>query len=380
MEPSTVTDGIEKAQNFVNGLLKELYDRRGTDLYVIAGAPPTLRVNGQLVRAGKPLKPNQCETLVISLLDERQRRLLKQEKTLNFAWGLPGLARFRVNAYFQRGALSMVFRYIPSEIPEFATLNLPSSLLELITAKRGLVLLVGSAGQGKSTTMASLIGHRNATQQGHIVMVEDPIEFTHNHKKSLVTQREVGSDAQSFGEALRSALRQTPDVIAVGEIRDRESMQLALSAADTGHLCIASLHATNATQAIDRIIHFYDEDQRSHVMMDLASNLNAVIAQRLIQIDEETSRPIVEVMRNTSGIRPLIREGRADEIRPFIARGKEQGMMVFDDGLFELYSEGLIDEEKALLYADSVNDLRLRIRLSKGVGLSDDSIDLMPNR
>ncbi|MGC8508992.1 MAG: PilT/PilU family type 4a pilus ATPase, partial [Thiomonas sp.] len=304
--------------------------------------------------------------LAYSVMNDRQQKEFESEWELNLALGLNDVGRFRISIYKQRSAIAMVIRYITSNIPPLSALNLPGKLEELVMIPRGLVLVVGSTGSGKSTTLASMIDHRNSTRTGHILTIEDPIEYLHSHKKSVVDQREVGLDTQSYAAALKNAMRQAPDVILIGEIRDRETMQQAIAYAETGHLCLSTLHANNANQTLDRIINFFPETARHQLLIDLSLNLRAVISQRLLRGVDGKRIPAVELLLHTSYVADLIQKGEIDKLKEAMAQGIDQGMMTFDESLYRLYAAGKISLDEALANADSQTDLSLRIRLAHG--------------
>jgi twitching motility protein PilU len=335
-----------------------------SDLFLTVGAPPSAKIRGVLQAVNLPrLLPSETKSLAYSIMNEAQMREFETELECDMAVGVEDLGRFRFNVYMQRGEVAMVVRYINSKIPSIEELKLPLVLRKVAMEKRGLVLVVGSAGSGKSTTLGAMIDYRNQNAAGHILTIEDPIEFLHKHKLSLVDQREVGIDTHSFENALRHAMRQAPDVIMLGEIRDRATMQQAIAYAETGHLCLSTLHANNANQAIDRILNFFPEDARRQLLMDLSLNLRGVIGQRLIRGSREQVVPAVEVMLQSPFISDLILKGHIDQIKLAMARSTELGMQTFDQSLFDLYTQGEISLEKALENADSKTDLSLRVRM-----------------
>lgn len=364
----------EKAIRFMHDLLSMVHSKGGSDLFITAGAPPSVKVDGKMMPlTNQPLTQSHTRVLVRAVMNDKQAAEFDRHQECNFAISLPGVARFRVNAFTQRGSAGMVLRKINSEIPSFEQLGLPPILKELAMTRRGMVIFVGGTGSGKSTSLAAMIGYRNENSHGHIVTIEDPIEYVHHHRNCLVTQREVGVDTESYEIALKNALRQAPDVILIGEIRDRETMEYANAFAETGHLCLSTLHANNSNQALDRIINFFPEDRRQQLLMDLSLNLKAVVSQRLIpRADGKGRVPAVEVLINTPLMADLIFKGQVPEMKGLISRSTEQGMQTFDQSLFDLFERGLISYEDALRNADSVNDLRLRIKLeSKRVDQSD---------
>jgi len=361
----------QKAANYVQALLKRVVEKEASDLFVTTGAPPSAKVNGQV----KPLTEqklsiDQAQMLVRSIMNDKQVAAFEETGEANFAISLPGVARFRVNAFKQRGSEGMVLRMIRSHIPSFKELGLPEVLKDIAMTSRGLVIFVGATSSGKSTSLAAMLDYRNVNSAGHIVTIEDPIEFVHRHKGCIVTQREVGVDTESFHVALKNTLRQAPDVILIGEIRDRETMDHAIAFAETGHLCLATLHANNTNQALDRIINFFPEERRAQLLMDLSLNLKAVISQRLLRTPDGEGRvPAVEVLINTPLISDLVFKGDVHEIKEVMKRSREHGMQTFDQALFDLYESGQVDYEEVISKADSVNDLRLAIKLESRRGL-----------
>ncbi|HER34538.1 MAG TPA: PilT/PilU family type 4a pilus ATPase, partial [Halothiobacillaceae bacterium] len=360
----------QQAANYVQALLKRAVERDASDLFVTVGAPPAAKVDGQIVHlTDQKLSVENTQMLVRSIMTDKQVAQFEETHEANFAISLPGVARFRVNAFMQRGSEGMVLRMIRSDIPDFAELKLPDVLGEIAMTARGLVIFVGATSSGKSTSLAAMLDYRNEHSRGHIVTIEDPIEFVHKHKGCLVTQREVGMDTDSFGTALKNTLRQAPDVILIGEIRDRETMDHAIAFAETGHLCLATLHANNTNQALDRIINFFPEDRRQQLLMDLSLNLKSVISQRLLRKSDGEGRvPAVEVLLNTPLIGDLIFKGDVSEIKEVMKRSRELGMQTFDQALFDLYDTNQVDYDEAISKADSVNDLRLRIKLESKRG------------
>ncbi|AOV18106.1 type IV pili twitching motility protein PilT [Acidihalobacter aeolianus] len=355
----------DKAIRFMHDLLKSLLSKRGSDLFITVGAPPSVKVDGRMTPlTNQPLSPTHTQSLVRSVMNDKQAADFERDMECNFAIGLPGVARFRVNAFTQRGSAGMVLRVINTAIPTFEELNLPPILRDISMTRRGLVIFVGGTGSGKSSSLAAMLGYRNQNSYGHIVTIEDPIEFVHAHGNCLVTQREVGVDTESYEVALKNTLRQAPDVILIGEIRERETMDYANAFAETGHLCLSTLHANNTNQALDRIINFFNEERRHQLLMDLSLNLKAVISQRLVpKADGDGRVPAVEVLINTPLMADLIFKGKVHEMKELIAKSTELGMQTFDQSLFDLFERGLITYEDALRNADSVNDLRLRIKL-----------------
>ena len=346
-------------------LLRLMVEKGGSDLFITAGVPPSIKVNGRIMPVSKtPMSPEMTRETVHGIMNEQQRREFTENHECNFALSARGIGRFRVSAFYQRNLAGMVLRRIETNIPSVDELKLPAVLKELAMTKRGLVLFVGATGTGKSTSLAAMVGHRNKNSSGHIISIEDPIEFIHQHQNCIVTQREVGIDTDSFEVALKNTLRQAPDVILIGEIRARETMDYAVAFAETGHLCLATLHANNANQALDRIINFFPADRQSQVWMDLSLNLKAIVAQQLIPTpDGKGRRAVIEVLINTPLAADLIRKGEVHELKGLMKRSTELGMQTFDQALYNLYVQGEITYEDALLHADSANDLRLMIKL-----------------
>ncbi len=346
-------------------LLRLMVEKGASDLFITAGVAPSMKVNGKILPVTKtPLSPEQTRETVLGVMTEAQRREFSDKRECNFAISARGIGRFRVSAFYQRNLVGMVLRRIEVNIPSMEDLRLPEILKKLAMTKRGLVIFVGATGTGKSTSLASMIGYRNRNSSGHIITIEDPIEFIHQHQNCIVTQREVGIDTDSFEVALKNTLRQAPDVILIGEVRTRETMDHAVAFAETGHLCLATLHANNANQALDRIIHFFPTEMHQQVWMDLSLNLKAIVAQQLIPTpDGKGRRAAIEVLLNTPLAADLIRKGEVHELKPLMARSNELGMQTFDQALYKLYSQGEITYEDALAHADSANDLRLLIKL-----------------
>ena len=346
-------------------LLRLMVEKNASDLYITAGVAPSLRVDGKLTPvARQALTAEQARQFVYSIMNEEQRSEFEETNECNFAINPQGVGRFRVNVFRQQQRVGMVLRKIETRIPHFEELNLPSVLKDIALTKRGLVIFVGATGSGKSTSLAAMVGYRNQYSNGHIITIEDPIEFVHEHKNCIITQREVGVDTDSFETALKNTLRQAPDVILIGEVRARETMDYAIAFAETGHLCLTTLHANSANQALDRIINFFPEDRRAQLLMDLSLNLKAVISQRLIPKKDGTGRvAAVEIMINSPLIADLILKGEVHGIKELMAKSEEAGMQTFDQALFGLYEAGLIDYDEAMRNADSQNDLRLRIKL-----------------
>ncbi len=352
--------------------LEVLAKHDGSDLYLSTGAPPSGKFQGVLKPLSKePLKPGQIAEMVKEVMDEDQVHEFEHELELNMAISLPGVGRFRLNMFRQRNEVSVVARNIVTDIPRFDDLGLPEILKQVITSKRGLILFVGGTGSGKSTSLASLIDHRNTTSAGHIITIEDPVEFVHNHKKSIINQREVGVDTKSFHAALKNTLRQAPDVILIGEIRDAETMEHALAFAETGHLAISTLHANNANQALDRIINFFPSERHAQILQDVGLNMQAIISQRLVPTVDNKRVAAVEVLLGTKTIQDLIYKGDIDSIKEIMGKSENLGMQTFDAALFKLQQMGKITLDEALKNADSANNLRLRIKLAEGDGATD---------
>jgi len=366
----------EKAIKFMHDLLRVMVQNDGSDMFITAGAAPSMKVDGTMKPlSNQTLSPQHTQVLVSAIMNDKQRAEFEATQECNFAISLPGVSRFRVNAFTQRGSAGAVLRVIRSEIPEFDDLNLPPILKDISMTKRGLVIFVGATGSGKSTSLAAMVGHRNGHSHGHIITIEDPIEFVHNHRNCIVTQREVGVDTEDYEIALKNTLRQAPDVILIGEIRDRETMEHAIAFAETGHLCLSTLHANSTNQALDRIINFFPEDRRQQLLMDLSLNLKSLISQRLIPtVSGEGRVAAIEIMINSPLMADLIFKGNVHDMKELIAKSNELGMQTFDQALFNLYEDGQIKYEDALRNADSVNDLRLRIKLE---GKESSNTDLM---
>ncbi len=360
-----------------NAVLMMMADKRASDLFITAGRPPTLKIEGRFHAVGKAsMSSRQARELVLGIMNQKQQKEFEQHKECNFAINAQGIGRFRVSAFVQRDRAGMVLRRIETRIPTVEELHLPEIIKDLAMLKRGLVLFVGATGAGKSTSLAAMIGYRNHRSSGHIITLEDPIEFVHEHDRCIVTQREIGLDTESLEVALKNTLRQAPDVILIGEIRNRNAMEYAISFAETGHLVLATLHANNANQALDRIISFFPEDQRAQLFMDLSLNLRAIIAQQLVPHRDGKSRyAVVEVLLNTPLAADLIRKGKVHKLKELMKQSTEQGMISFDQALVALYNERIISYEDALKYADSANEVRLMIKLGKsdGATLMEDS-------
>jgi twitching motility protein PilU len=349
----------------IDRLLQLMVEKGASDLFITAGVPPSMKLHGKIVPVTTtPLSPEKSRETVLSTMNEKQRAEFVERKELNFAISVRGVGRFRASAFYQRNLAGMVLRRIETNIPKIDDLGLPEIVKELAMTKRGLIIFVGATGTGKSTSLAAMIGHRNRNSKGHIISIEDPIEFIHQHQGCVITQREVGIDTESFEIALKNTLRQAPDVILIGEVRSRETMDHAIAFAETGHLCLCTLHANNANQALDRIIHFFPADRHSQLWMDLSLNLKAIIAQQLIPTpDGNGRRACLEVMLNTPLASDLIRKGHVHELKELMKKSTELGMQTFDQALFDLYESGGITYEDALAHADSPNDLRLMIKL-----------------
>ena len=356
----------DQASKFINDLLRLMVQRNGSDLFITADFPPAIKIDGKVTKvSSQPLSPNHSMSLARAIMSDKQVAEFEKTKECNFAISPAGIGRFRVNAFMQQGSVGLVLRTIPLTLPTIDGLGLPQVLKDVVMAKRGLCILVGATGAGKSTSLAAMVDWRNENSQGHIVTIEDPVEFVHPHKNCVVTQREVGLDTDSWDAALKNALRQAPDVILMGEIRDRETMEHAVSFAETGHLCLATLHANSANQALDRIINFFPEERRAQLLMDLSLNLRGLVSQRLIAKHNSKGRvPAVEVMLNTPLISDLIFKGEIGEIKEIMKKSRNLGMQTFDQSLFDLYEANQITYEDALRNADSVNDLRLQIKLN----------------
>ncbi len=355
----------DEGLKFMYNLLTLMVGKNGSDLFITAGFPPAIKIDGKVTPATtQVLTPQHTLEIARAIMNDRQAAEFEAHKECNFAINPQGIGRFRVNAFIQQGRTGLVLRTINTRIPKFEELGLPPVLKDIAMTKRGLVLFVGGTGCGKSTSLAAMIGYRNENSYGHIVTVEDPIEYVHDHRNCIVTQREVGVDTETWEAALKNTLRQAPDVILIGEIRDRETMEHAIAFAETGHLCMGTLHANSTNQALDRMINFFPEDRRDQLLMDLSLNLRGVVSQRLIPLRDGKGRcPAVEIMLNSPLISDLIFKGEVSEIKELMKRSRELGMQTFDQSLFDLYEGGRISYEDALRNADSVNDLRLQIKL-----------------
>jgi twitching motility protein PilU len=363
----------EQAKSYITKLLTAMSQAGGSDLFVSKDFPPAMKLQGAMQPlTSQKLSGEVARELAYALMNQRQRDEFAKELECNFAISIPNVARFRVNVFVQQQHVGMVIRTIANEIPNFTKLGLPDTLKNIVMTKRGLVLVVGATGSGKSTTLASMIDHRNRSSAGHIVTVEDPVEFVHQSQQSLITHREVGIDTHSWHNALKNTLRQAPDVILIGEIRDTETMEHAIAFAETGHLCLGTLHSNSANQTIDRIINFFSEERRKQLLMDLSSNLCAIISQRLIRTaDGKGRRAAIEILINTPIIADKLLKGEFHEIKPIMAKSRELGMMTFDAALFDLYNDGAISYDEAIRNADSANELRLNIKLSGKSGGSE---------
>ncbi|RTL31953.1 MAG: PilT/PilU family type 4a pilus ATPase [Rhodocyclaceae bacterium] len=363
----------DQALKFMHDLLRLMLQKNGSDLFITAAFPPAIKIDGKIVpQSNQQLTHTHTMELARVIMSDRQAQEFEATKECNFAISPPGIGRFRANAFIQQGQVGMVLRTIPQKIPTFDDLGLPPVLKDITMSKRGLVIFVGGTGTGKTTSLAAMVDYRNEKSYGHIITVEDPIEFVHAHKNCIVTQREVGIDTESWEPALKNTLRQAPDVILMGEIRDRETMDYAIAFAETGHLCLATLHANSANQAIDRIVNFFPEERRHQLLMDLSLNLRALISQRLLPMCDRKGRvPAVEVMLNSPLISDLIFKGEIPGIKEVMKRSSELGMQTFDQSLFDLYERSLISYEDALRNADSMNDLRLQIKLKSRRGDRD---------
>jgi twitching motility protein PilU len=356
----------DQASKFINDLLKLMISRNGSDLFITGDFPPAIKVDGKVTKVSpQPLSGMHTLALARSIMNDKQAAEFERTKECNFAVAPPGIGRFRVNAFIQMGKVGMVMRTIPSTLPTIDTLGLPQVLKDVTMTKRGLCILVGATGSGKSTSLAAMVDWRNENSFGHIITIEDPVEFVHPHKNCVVTQREVGLDTDSWEAALKNTLRQAPDVILMGEIRDRETMEHAVAFAETGHLCMATLHANSANQALDRIINFFPEERRTQLLMDLSLNLRAMVSQRLVPNQDGKGRfAAVEIMLNTPLISDMIFKGEVSEIKEIMKKSRNLGMQTFDQALFDGFENNKISFEDALRNADSVNDLRLQIKLN----------------
>ncbi|MHB1248978.1 MAG: PilT/PilU family type 4a pilus ATPase [Polaromonas sp.] len=364
----------DQASKFINDLLRLMVSRNGSDLFITGDFPPAMKVDGSITKVSpQPLNAGHTLALARAIMNDKQAAEFERTKECNFAISPPGVGRFRVNAFLQQGKVGMVMRVIPAVLPTIDGLGMPQVLKEVAMTKRGLAILVGATGSGKSTTLAAMVDWRNEQSFGHIITIEDPVEFVHMHKNCVVTQREVGLDTDSWGAALKNSLRQAPDVILMGEIRDRETMEHAMAFAETGHLCLATLHANSANQALDRVINFFPEERRVQLLMDLSLNLRAMISQRLVPRQDGKGRfAAVEVMLNSPLISDLIFKGDVLEIKEIMKKSRNLGMQTFDQALFDAFESNCVTYEDALRNADSVNDLRLQIKLNSQRAKSHD--------
>ena len=355
----------DQAVKFIHELLRGMVAKRASDLFITAGFPPAFKVDGKMTPvSNQSLTPQHTQELARSLMNDKQAQEFERTKECNFAINPPGIGRFRVNAFVQQQRVGIVLRTITTTIPKFEDLGLPPVLKDVAMTKRGLVIFVGGTGSGKSTSLAAMIGYRNENSYGHIITIEDPIEYVHAHKNCLITQREVGVDTDSWETALKNTLRQAPDVILIGEVRERETMEHAIAFAETGHLCLCTLHANSANQALDRIINFFPEERRDQLLMDLSLNLKGLISQRLIPLKDTKGRAAaVEILLNSPLISDLIFKGEVHEIKEIMKKSRELGMQTFDQALFDLYEGAKISYEDAIRNADSMNELRLQIKL-----------------
>ncbi|WP_124553749.1 PilT/PilU family type 4a pilus ATPase [Methylophilus methylotrophus] len=366
MESTQTVGDHAQTEKFVNDLLKLMITRKASDLFITAGFPPAMKIDGKLTPvSSQTLNTQQTAEIARTVMNDKQAQEFKETLECNFAISMPSVGRFRVNAFIQRSAVGLVFRVINTNIPKFDDLKLPPILKDVVMAKRGLIIFVGGTGSGKSTSLAAMLGHRNESSYGHIITIEDPVEFIHGHRNCIVTQREVGVDTESWHAALKNTLRQAPDVIMIGEIRDRETMDYAIAFSETGHLCLATLHANSTNQALDRIINFFPEERRQQLLMDLSLNLRCIASQRLIpKLDSSGRVAAVEVLLHSPLISDLIYKGDVHAIKEIMAKSRELGMQTFDQALFDLFESGQISYDDALRNADSVNDLRLKFKLN----------------
>ena len=364
----------DQASKFINDLLKLMVSRNGSDLFITGEFPPAIKVDGAMTKvSSQPLNAGHTLALARAIMNDKQAAEFERTKECNFAISPPGVGRFRVSAFLQQGKVGMVLRVIPAVLPTIDGLGMPQVLKQVVMSKRGLTILVGATGSGKSTTLAAMVDWRNEQSFGHIITIEDPVEFVHPHKNCVVTQREIGLDTDSWEAALKNALRQAPDVILMGEIRDRETMEHAIAFSETGHLCLATLHANSANQALDRVINFFPEERRTQLLMDLSLNLKAMVSQRLIPKQDGKGRiAAVEVMLNSPLISDLILKGEVSEIKEIMKKSRNSGMQTFDQALFDAFESNAINYEEALRNADSVNDLRLQIKLNSKRAKSTD--------
>lgn len=377
---SFAEESLHEARNIMFNMLGKVVEIGGSDLFITAEFPPSVKHQGLMKPLSqKTLTADKTKLFAYSLMNDLQREEFEQHLECNFAINVPGVSRFRVNVFQQQLQVGMVIRTIVAEIPNFEKLRLPIKLKDVIMEKRGLVLVVGGTGSGKSTSLAAMIDFRNENSAGHIITVEDPVEYVHKHKKSMITHREVGVDSHSWHNALKNTLRQAPDVILIGEIRDTETMEHAIAFAETGHLCLGTLHANNANQTLDRIINFFPEERKGQLLMDLSSNMKAIISQRLIRTEDgKGRRAAVEIMLNTPLVADLILKGEMHELKGIMTKSRELGMQTFDQALFDLYNEGAISYDEAIRNADSANELRLQIKLksTRGSAEKEDALSL----
>ncbi len=364
----------DQATELIHNLLRGMIGKKASDLFITAGFPPAFKMDGKMTPvSNQTLTAQHTQELARSIMNDRQAAEFETTHECNFAISPPGIGRFRVNVFMQQQRVGMVLRTITTKIPDLDQMGMPSVLKDIVMTKRGLVILVGGTGSGKSTTLAAMLGHRNHNSYGHIITIEDPVEYVHEHDKCIITHREVGVDTENWHNALKNTLRQAPDVILIGEIRDRETMEYAVAFAETGHLCMATLHANSANQALDRIINFFPEERREQLLMDLSLNIKALISQRLIPKRDGTGRvAAIEILLNSPLIADLIFKGEVHAIKEVMAKSRELGMETFDGALFNLFESGTISYEDALKNADSVNDLRLRIKLESNVSKDRD--------
>ncbi|HTP73645.1 MAG TPA: PilT/PilU family type 4a pilus ATPase [Burkholderiaceae bacterium] len=364
----------DQASKFVNDLLRLMISRNGSDLFLTADFPPAIKVDGRVTKVSpQPLTGQHTMALARAVMNDKQAAEFEKTKECNFAISPQGIGRFRCNAFVQMGHIGLVFRVIPQALPTVDQLGLPKVLKDVAMTKRGLVIMVGATGSGKSTSLAAMVDWRNEHSHGHIITIEDPVEFVHPHKNCIITQREVGIDTDGWEQALKNTLRQAPDVILMGEIRDRETMEHAVAFAETGHLCMATLHANSSNQALDRIINFFPEERRDQLLMDLSLNLKAIVSQRLLPREEGKGRiAAVEIMLNTPLVSDMIFKGEVGELKELMKRSRELGMQTFDQALFDLYEQRHVSYEDALRNADSVNDLRLQIKLNSARARNQD--------
>jgi twitching motility protein PilU len=363
----------DQATRMMQTLLKKMVAKEGSDLFITAGFPPAIKIDGEIHKAAEQsLTPAQSAVVVRAIMNDKQAKQFDATQECNFAIFPQGIGRFRVSAFVQQGQVGAVIRRIVTEIPTIEDLDLPPALNDIVMTKRGLVILVGATGSGKSTTLAAMIGYRNANSRGHIVTIEDPIEYMHPHNRCVVTQREVGVDTESWHAALKNTLRQAPDVILIGEIRDRETMEFGIQFAETGHLCLATMHANNANQALDRVINFFPHEKRNQLLMDLSLNIKAIVSQRLLPRESGTGRiAAVEIMLQTPLISDLIFRGEIAALKDVMKKSDRLGMQTFDQALFELFERGIISYEDALKNADSKNEIRLRVKLESKRAATD---------